>query len=346
MAARDPDPSTRSATLRSPALYLGALEVVEGERSRGRAWLSGTRLKSLAIPMLHWTLCHAPVALAMAQVRLMVGVMRLLYRRPRTPLRLACERLCRIAAQRGREHDPKWVYHQYLSNFTGVAENYFRLYREGIEAVLERVELPAAAVGMMHALLREHGGVVLAVPHNIASAFSGLALNHAFPLLVVAKNSSTIARTRVALDMFERMQVQVLMVRGGNAFELSRALFRVLGSGRVAAATLDNVDSSGTACSATLFGQPVGFARWAAKVAVRRGIPVVPAYFSSRGARIQVLFGEPILAAEVDTVVQRYIAFFERHILDDPASWAYLGDKRWQRVLREADAALDRAGPR
>jgi lauroyl/myristoyl acyltransferase len=120
----------------------------------------------------------------------------------------------------------------------------------------------------------------------------------------------------------------------------------VLGSGRVAAATLDNVDSSGTACSATLFGQPVGFARWAAKVAVRRGIPVVPAYFSSRGARIQVLFGEPILAAEVDTVVQRYIAFFERHILDDPASWAYLGDKRWQRVLREADAALDRAGAR
>jgi lauroyl/myristoyl acyltransferase len=340
MEAHDLHPSTRSATLRSPALYLGELEVVESERSRGRGWLSGTRLKSLAIPMLHWTLRHAPVPLAMAQVRLMVGVMRLLYRRPHTPLRLACERLCRIAAQRGCAHDPKQVYHQYLTNFAGVAENYFRLYRRGIEAVVNRVELPATAVAMMHALLREHGGVVLAVPHNIASAFSGLALNHAFPLLVVAKNSSTIARTRVALDMFERMQVQVLMVRGGNAFELSRALFRVLRSGRVAAATLDNVDSVGAACSATLFGQPVGFARWAAKVAARRGIPVVPAYFSSRGARIRVLFGEPIVASAVDSVVQHYIAFFEQHILADPASWAYLGDKRWQRVLREADATL------
>jgi lauroyl/myristoyl acyltransferase len=346
MAARDLTPPTRSATLRSPALYLGELVVVEGERSHGRAWLSGTRLKSLAVPMLHWTLRHAPVTLAMAQVRLIVAVMRLLYRRPRTPLRLACERLCRIAAQRGCEHDPKQVYHQYLSNFIGVAENYFGLYHSGIEAVLGRVELPADAVEKMQTLVREHGGVVLAVPHNVASAFSGLALNRAFPLLVVAKNASTIARTRVALDMFERMEVQVLMVRGGNAFELSRALFRVLGSGRVAAATLDNVDSSATACSATLFGQSVGFARWAAKVAVRRGIPVVPAYFSSLGPRIRVRFGAPILAAEVDTVVQRYIAFFEQHILEDPASWAYLGDKRWQRVLREADARLERGGSR
>ncbi len=342
MSGRDLAPVTRSETLRSPALYLGELQVVESERSRGRRWLSGTRLKSLAIPMLHWTLRHAPVALAMAQVRLIVAVMRVFYWRRRWPLRLACERLCRIAAARGRQHDPKQVYRHYLANFTGVAENYFRLYHDGFEAVLERIELPEQGVAMMHALLREHGGVVLAVPHNIASAFSGLALNHAFPLLVVAKNSSTIARTRVALDMFERMRVQLLMVRGGNAFELSRALFRVLDSGRVAAATLDNVDSSGAACSVTLFGQPVGFARWAAKVAVRRGIPVVPAYFRSRGARIEALFGEPVIGAQVDAVVQSYMAFFEHNILEDPASWAYLGDKHWQRVLRDADAALDR----
>jgi len=338
MSEPDPSPIIRSQTLRSPALYLGELEVVEGARSRGTRWLSGTRLKSLAIPMLHWTLRHLPVPVAMLQVRLIVAVMRLLYWRRSWPLRRACEDLCRIAAARGRDHDAKQVYRQYLANFTGVAENYFRLYRQGVEAVLERVELPADGVQTMHRLLRDHGGVVLAVPHNVASAFSGLALNHAFPLLVVAKNSSTIARTRVALDMFERMRVQVLMVRGGNAFELSRALFRVLDSGRVAAATLENVDSSETACPVTLFGQPLGLARWAAKVAVRRRVPVVPAYFSSRGPRIRVHFGAPILDSDVDALVRRYAGFFEQHILDDPASWAYLGDKRWQRVLRVAAA--------
>jgi len=36
--------------------------------------------------------------------------------------------------------------------------------------------------------------------------------------------------------------------------------------------------------------------------------------------------------------VQYYINFFESHVLQDPASWAYLGDKRWQRVLRAAVA--------
>ena len=101
MAARDHTPLTRSATLRSPALYLGELVVVEGERSHGRAWLSGTRLKSLAIPALHWSLRHLPVAVAMAQVQAIVALLRLMYWR-RWPLRLACERLCRLAAGEGK----------------------------------------------------------------------------------------------------------------------------------------------------------------------------------------------------------------------------------------------------
>jgi lauroyl/myristoyl acyltransferase len=343
MPVRDPSQTTRSETLRSPALYLGALDVQESQRSHGGRWLSGTRLKSLAIPALHWSLRHLPVAVAMVQVRLIVILLRLMYWR-RWPLRLACERLCRLAAARGYRHQPKQVYHQYLSNFTGVAENYFRLYRDGLDAVLERVDVPAEGVQALHALLATHGGVVLAVPHNIASAFSGLALNHAFPLVVVAKNSSTIARTRVALDMFERMRVQVLMVRGGNTFELSRALFRILGSGRVAAATLDNIDGSDAACTVRLFGQSVTLANWAAKVAARRGIPVVPAYFGSRGARIGVCFGEPLLAGDVNALVRHYTAFFERQILRDPASWAYLGDKRWQRLLERAAGALEPGG--
>jgi lauroyl/myristoyl acyltransferase len=337
MKARSGSRERRVETIRSPALFLGELQVVENERSRATRWLSGTRLKSLLIPLLYGTLRRAPMALAMAQVRGVVGVMRLLYWHRGSALRLACERLCRIASVQGRDRRSRQVYLQYLANFTGVAENFFRLYRGETGRVLGRIELPHDGVQMARGLLETHGGLMLAVPHNIASALSALALNRAFPLLVVAKNSSTAARTRVALEMFERMQAQVLMVRGGNPLELSRALFRALGSGRVVVATLDNVDASPEACRCTVFGQPVGFARWAAKVAVRRRIPVVPAYFSSRGASIRVLFGEPIFAGDVDALVHAYVQFFERHLLDDPASWAYLGDKHWQRILQAAD---------
>jgi hypothetical protein len=34
--------------------------------------------------------------------------------------------------------------------------------------------------------------------------------------------------------------------------------------------------------------------------------------------------------------VQHYVRFFEKNILEDPASWAYLCDKRWGRVLKQA----------
>ncbi|MGD2075284.1 MAG: hypothetical protein PVG38_10255 [Gammaproteobacteria bacterium] len=346
MKLQDVPRRSRVQTIRSPALFLGELQVVESDRSRCSRWLSGTRLKSLLIPLLHGTLRRAPTALAIAQVRLMVGVMRLLYWRRSNALRLACERLSRIASEHGRHHSPRQIYRQYLANFVGVAENFFRLYRGDVEAVLERIELPGDGVEMVRRLLSSNGSLVLAVPHNIASAFSALGLNRAFPLLVVAKNSSTVARTRIALEMFERMQVQVLMVRGGNPFELSRALFRSLGSGRVVVATLDNVDRSPAACRCTVFGQPVGLARWAAKVAARRAIPVVPAYFCSRGERIRVVFGEPLVAGEAETLVEGYTRFFERNLLDDPASWAYLGDKHWQGVLRAADQALQSASPR
>ena len=84
----------------------------------------------------------------MLQVRVIVAVMRALYWRRGWPLRRASEDLCRIAAARGRDHDAKQVYRQYLANFTGVAENYFRLYREGVEGVLEHETKAWEFVGM------------------------------------------------------------------------------------------------------------------------------------------------------------------------------------------------------
>ena len=42
---------------------------------------------------------------------------------------------------------------------------------------------------------------------------------------------------------------------------------------------------------------------------------------------------------ELEMVAQHYVNFFEKKMLEDPASWAYLGDKRWRRVLREASEA-------
>lgn len=328
----------RSETIRSPALYLKEITVTEAEGSRGHRPLSGTRLKMLFFPLLHWTLRHTSVGVALVPVRLLVWAIRLLYRWPGNPLRLSCEAICRVAAGPAHRHEPQQLYRQFLANALAVMENYFHLYRYGIDQVAERITLAPQDSALIRDLAEAHGGVILAVPHNIASAFSSLKLNQAFPLLVVARNSPTIARTRITLDFFERMQVPILMVRGGNPFELSRILFSVLRTGRVVAATLDNLDNSDKRVVVHMFGQRVGLAGWAAKIAARMDIPLLPCYFQSRGKQNTVVIGEPIITTDIEAAVQHYASFYEHQILSDPASWAYLADKRWRRILVNASA--------
>jgi len=329
----------RSEVIRSPALYLKELEVIEDVGSRGSHLLSGTRLKSIIIPFLFWLLRHMPLFVALLPVRLLIGMMRMLYGWRNNPLRQSCEYICVLAQRAGYEHQPRQVYQQYLSNARGVIENYFRLYRQGVEAVIDRVAFAPEQTEMLNQLLAEYGGVVVAVPHNFGSAFSALKMHREFPLILIARNPSTIARTKAALGMFERMQVSILMVRGGNPFELSRTLFSILKSGKVLAATLDNVDRSEQGVVAQFFGQQVGFPSWAAKMTARLGVPVVPSYFHSQGKQITGVLGEPLVSNELEMVAQHYVSFFEKKMLEDPASWAYLGDKRWRRVLREASEA-------
>jgi len=326
----------RSETIRSPALYLKEITVTEAEGSRGHRPLSGTRLKMLFFPLLHWTLRHTSVGVALVPVRLLVWAMRLLYRWPGNPLRLSCEAICRVVARPAHRHEPRQIYRQFLANALAVMENYFHLYRYGIDRVAERITLAPQDSALIRDLAEAHGGVILAVPHNIASAFSSLKLNQAFPLLVVARNSPTIARTRITLDFFERMQVPILMVRGGNPFELSRILFSVLRTGRVVAATLDNLDNSDKRVVVHMFGQRVGLAGWAAKIAARMDVPLLPCYFQSRGKQNTVVIGEPIITTDIEAAVQHYASFYEHQILSDPASWAYLADKRWRRILVNA----------
>ena len=326
----------RSEIVTSPALYLKELEVVEDIGSRGSHALSGTRIKSALIPFLFWLLRHTPLFIALLPVQLIIGLMRILYGWHKNPLRQSCEYICALAQQAGYDHQPKQIYHQYLSNILGVVKNYYKLYREGVESVGERIDFVPSQMEMINQLLAEHGGLVIAVPHNIGSAFSSLRMHREFPLVLIARNPSTIARTKAALTIFERMQVSILMVRGGNPFELSRTLFSILKSNRALAATLDNVDRSEHGVEARFFGQQVGFPSWAAKMAARLGVPVVPSYFHSHGEQINGVYGEPLVSEDIETLAQHYVSFFEQKILADPASWAYLGDKRWRRVLREA----------
>ena len=325
----------RSEVLRSPSLYFKEFEATEKINKKKHRLLSGTRIKAVLVPLMYWVIKHAPKWCAMLPIHLLIVTLRLMYIFSNNPYRKSCEDICQLARDAGFTHQPKQIYGQILNNLLGTAENYYHLYRHGIDSVIDTIELNSQHSERMNRLSKEYGGVILMAPHNFASVFSALKMNRAFPLLIVSRNSSTIDRTKTALDFFERMQVSVLMVRGGNSFELSRALFAELKKGTVIAATVDSIEGHSDT-TVHMFGQEVGFSSWASKIGVKKNVPIIPSYFRSIGRQVVPVFGEEIVTDDIESAMQHYAEFFERQILEDPASWAFLGDKRWRKVLHEA----------
>ncbi len=334
-----PDQATDSEILHSPALYLGSVKLAN-PATRRAALLSGTRLKGVAFPVLHWLIRHTPRQIALLPAHLVGALLRLRYWVPGYRLRAACRAVAGLSGQ-GSAHE---IHRRFLANALGVIDNFIRLHQQGRRSVLARVQIDDHDVQRLQGLIAEHGGLVLAVPHNVASAFSAVQIGHCFDMLLVAKNPRTATRTRIALDFYERMNLSVLMVRGGNPFELSRTLFSVLRGGKLVAATLDNLDRSANAVPVRMFGETVGLPGWAARIAGRLQVPLVPAWFRSHGRDVRVVMGSAIIDKDVRTVVQHYADFLQRRILEDPASWAYLADKHWQALLARVYAKHSGAG--
>ncbi len=335
MRSTDSNPNFRSETFHSSALISGEYTAKEETDRQGSRSFSGTRIKSIIMPRLHWLLRHTPTVIVMAPVQLIILLLRALYWFPRNPWRQSCEYICQIASRAGHSHRSVQVYQQLLTNLLCAVKNFSCLYGRGYESALEQIHLSADDSALINQLAEDYGGVLLMVPHNFDAAFSMLKLNTSVPLLLVVRNPATIERTRIAIDIYERMRVKVIMVRGGNPFELSRTLFSVLKSGKAVAATVDSLDHSRECIEVDMFGGRVGFSPWAAKIAARKNIPVLPTYIRSRGNGTSITFGEPLVSGDINEVVQHYVQFFEQSIVEDPASWAFLADKNWFRMLRK-----------
>ncbi len=341
MGSQNKQTSYRSEVIRSPTIYGEEFTAREEVGGRNQRSFGGTRIKAIIVPKVHWLLLHTPIFIAIAPVRLAVLVLRGLYWWRRNPLRLSCEHICNIAHRAGHSHQARQVYQQLLTNLLGAVKNYFDLYDRGLDFALDRIQLSSTDGAKIEKLVKNHGGVLLMVPHNFGTSFSVLEMNRTLPLLLVVRNSPTIERTRIAVDFFTRMQVSIILVRGGNPFQLSRTLFSVLKAGKVVTATVDKLDNSKNRSEVDMFGSQVGLSPWAAKIAARMNVPVVPTYCRSRDRQLSMVFGSPLISKDATELMQHYARFFEQNIIEDPASWAFLGDKHWARALRKASSRLD-----
>ncbi len=333
-------PDIIEATLRSPCLYRGEFRAIEDPSDRPARRFGGQGLKDLLQPVLYGFLRNAPVAIALLPFQLIVGIARGFYWSRRNPLRRSCEDICKIARAAGYRHEPKEIYRHYLANVIATARAYHKLLRSGSQVVLDLVDARDIQRALVEDPLNDGRAFILFGAHNLAAIYGSVALAASMPLLIIIRNSKTIRRTRLALDVLERLQARILMVRGGNPFEISRAVFSALDDNQVLAATVDNVDP-GFGVKVKIFGEEVEFAPWAARIAAKRRVPVVPVYFHSVGEGARVVFGEPLVTGDPVAAIRHYVSFFEKSILQDPASWIYLVDRKWCRVLRQAAVSLD-----
>lgn len=343
MRSKSKNTHYRSEGIRSPSIHEETFAVQEDADKRHKRQFGGTRVKSIIVPKLHWLLLHTPIGIAKAPVRLAIFLLRGLYWWPRNPLRLSCEHICNIAQRAGHTHQARQVYRQLLTNLFGAMENYFDLYDRGADFTLGRVQLSSTDSMKVNQLIKDHGGVLIMVPHNFGTTHSTLKMNRTLPLLAVVRNSPTIERSKIAVDYFTRMRTETLLVRDGNSIQLTRTLFSVLKSGKAVLATVDKLDRSENRIEVDMFGSQIGFSPWATKIAARIGVPIIPSYCKARGHQLSIILGPPLVSNDLAELTQHYARFFEQHIIEDPSSWAFLGDKHWGKALHKANSRLDNA---
>lgn len=319
-------------TLESPALIQGSIEVVERKAKRERR-LRGTTVKRYVARHLYALLTRAPAWLVSAYARYAAAWANVVAGMPKNRLLESCRYVSILAARHGIRHTPRGIYRRFVDGAVVVVNLGFALFREGHEAMAERIHVPDADVRHLAELVEEHGGVMFCVPHNAGAVFSSTVIARGVKTVLVSRNSPTVDRTKIALDIYERMDMKVLMVRDANPIELARVCLRLLRENTLVAATVDRIDRQPTRTMVPMFGQPVGFGMWAAKFAVRSKVPLVPVYIHTRRDRLELEVGPGLITTDVREGMEHYLRFFEAKVLEDPSSWSFLADRRWRWVL-------------
>jgi lauroyl/myristoyl acyltransferase len=325
--------------LYSPALHGGEVRIVP-KRSRSKRKLRGATLKPLVWAFANGLLRRAPRFAHRGLSRGLCAVIQTVAGVPGNQLTDACVAMAQLSTAAGHPATGPGIYRGFLDEIKTALEFAAGIYHEGVESVADRMGFAGDGAERVAAAAAEHGGVMLCVTHNPGSIIASPAIARLAPTLLISKNPRTVARTRMALDGYERLGLKVLMVRSGNPTALTRACLRALRSGTVVVATVDRYDREPNRVELPVFGRPVGLAPWAARLAVKAKVPVIPAYTHAGGGRIEVQTGAAHIHTDTEEAMRHYMGYFEQAILARPSSWSFLADKRWRWHLQAAARAL------
>ncbi len=305
------------------------------ERNRARTYRS-TWLKHCFVYSFYWASRLTPQFAVRAGLSVAKYVLLSIRSVPGNVIRRACDDLAVVCSHAGNETTGRDVYRDFVDQLRHTGRLMHGVYHRGPSTAVEVSDISEENRKKVADTVRKHGGLLATVPHNLTAAMAGIGFSNAFDTLLIGKSGDSTWRADIANELFARMDVKSLFVRGKNPLSVSRQMIDAMTSGKVVVATVDSIYRKENRIEAKIFGGTVGFSPWAVRLAATAGIPIMPAYMHPVGDRIVYEFGEPLVSRDLSVLTQHYVDFFEKQIVAHPSSWAFLAHKRWRMILRQA----------
>lgn len=257
--------------------------------------------------------------------------MKILYWAPGNPLRRVCRDVSILCARAGHDWTPFRIYAGVIGQLEFAASGYLRLFSEGPDYVRELVDTPPEIRFEWTDLCRRHGGLVIAAPHNACSVLAAVWFSKELSALILSRRYRSGRRRSLYSAFFERIEAHPV-----HPVEDEELCLSSLRQGGIIVEALDKIHRGSDGVRVTMFGRPVRVPPWAPTWAAEGCVPMLPCYLTVVRGRIKPIVGRATVSGDPGALAQASMTFFEEQILSDPASWTFMLDKRWRRLIREA----------
>ncbi|MCA8960025.1 MAG: hypothetical protein KDC38_05910 [Planctomycetes bacterium] len=310
------------------------------DRHRSRAYRT-TWFKHAAVYGFYWSSRWVPRPVVRGTLLGLSTLGRGAGHLPFNAIRRACDDLAVICRHRGHPTDGAQIYRGIIDEVQFTGNVVHEAYLGRSSSPTDAIHLRADAIENIEAALARHGGLMLAAPHNFTGSIGSVAFARRFPMLLIGKNGESDWRREISEEVFERLGLRPVFVRGQSPFAVSRRMIEAMRNSQVVITVLDNIYRKPNRIEAEIFGGRLGFSPWAPRLAIAAGVPLMPAYAHHTEGRLEHDFGEPLLSTDLQELTQHYVSFFEDQILRHPSSWAFVAHKRWRMVLAQARRRLE-----
>lgn len=237
---------------------------------------------------------------------------------------------------------PRKIYRGFANGFLLFTHRMELMSQGSTDIIDQLLKIPEQA--RLDTILKDHGGLIMTMPHCHGSLLMVRGLSAHYPVLMLIREPKKEARAALQRRYFAHMGCEVLDVRRNNEVTVARTVLKALRQGKIVIGTVDRIKAAppedepisktSDTVRAMAFGQPMGIAGWPARFAAKCKAPILPVMVDQTEEAVTLHIGEPITATDLITTTQEWVDAMQQFFRRFPSNWIFLYDKHWSRLLR------------